>query len=205
MIEPDTKLTTAQQEAWPTLVNAGMVKAVSGLSQMVGKEIKVTSSKTKRILVRDAPHLLGGAETQAVMVYVGITGAATGHMALIYSPAIALELVDMMMGMDPGSTQRLEDLETSALGEMGNIISSFFLNTLADETELDLRPSPPAVMMDMVGAILDVVLAQILAESDDVTVVETTFGTENQQINGTFLILPTPTLVDLLLRHWHKS
>ena len=96
-------------------------------------------------------------------------------------------------------------MEESALGEMGNIIGSFFLNTLADETGLDLRPSPPAVMMDMVGAIMDVALAELLADANDLTLVETTFGTPDQQINGTFLVMPSPVLMKTLVRHWHGS
>ena len=205
MIDLERALSDVEMEHWAILVRKGIGNAVSGLSQMVGQEIRATSSTSKRIPVKDAPALLGGAETTAVMVYIGITGSATGHMALIYPPEIAFELVDMLLGIDPGTTRSLEEMEESALGEMGNIIGSFFLNTLADETGLDLRPSPPAVMMDMVGAIMDVALAELLADANDLTLVETTFGTPDQQINGTFLVMPSPVLMKTLVRHWHGS
>lgn len=200
MVERGPHLTEAGKDLWPTLVKKGLVNAVSGLTQMVGQEISATSSSSRRILGKDVPELFGGVETEAIMVYVGITGSSTGHMAVIYSPQTAFEMVDMLLGMEQGSTKDLEEMEESALAEMGNIIGSFFLNALVLETGLDLRPSPPAVMFDMVGAILDIVLAEISAESDDVMLVETTFGTADKQIDGTFLVMPTPELMNILLK-----
>ena len=89
-------------------------------------------------------------------------------------------------------------MEESVLAEMGNIVGSFFLNAMADSTSLELRVSPPAVMMDMAGAILDPILAEALMEADEALVVETTFGTKDRQINGSFLVLPSPEFLKQL-------
>lgn len=51
-------------------------------------------------------------------------------------------------------------------------MGSFYLNALGDASGLVPMPSPPAVIMDMAGSILDVALAYILEESDDALVVE---------------------------------
>ena len=85
---------------------------------------------------------------------------------------------------------------------MGNIMGSFFLNSLADATGLNLNPSPPAVMMDMVGAVLDVALGDIMQETDEALIVEATFGTSDRQINGTFLVMPSVSMQKALLEHW---
>jgi len=77
------------------------------------------------------------------------------------------------------------------MGEMGNITGSYFLNALADATDMSLTHSPPAVMIDMASAILDVALTPIMMEQDDVLVVQTTFGTTNRQMDGVFLVMPT--------------
>ena len=95
----------------------------------------------------------------------------------------------------------MDEMEESVMGEIGNIMGSFFLTALADAAGLSLIPSPPAVMMDMAGAILDVALANILEGSDDALVVETKFGTEDRIIDGTLLIMPSPELLSLLLGH----
>ncbi len=90
-------------------------------------------------------------------------------------------------------------MEQSALGEMGNIIGAFFLNSLADETGLDLHPSPPSVMTDMAGALLDVVTADILMTSDETYLVETTFAVEGHEISGVFFVIPSEDLLQALI------
>ena len=123
-------------------------------------------------------------------------------MIIIYRPETAYDLIDLLLDQPSGTTTALEEMEISALGEMGNIVGSFFLNALADATGLDLRVSPPEVMMDMAGAILDAVLAEIMLEVDEALVMQTSFGTQDMQIDGTFLCLPSLSLQTALLEHW---
>ena len=200
MVESDVIL-DEQMNAYADLVMQGSTNAFSGLSQMVGQEVRADSFITKQVPITDIPELVGGRESLAVAVYLAVDGCARGHVFLMYQPAMALELVDLLLGDPPGTATCLNEMEESALAEMGNIMASFFLNVLADATDLDLRPSPPAVMMDMAGAILDVALADILQDSDTALVVEASFSTDSHNIKGTFLVLPTPDLLRALLNN----
>ena len=183
------------------LVSQGSANAISGLAQMLGREIKINSLRVARIPVGDAPGLVGGHEALSVGIYLTVSGAATGHMFMVFHPKTALGLVDLLLGEELGTTQSLSEMEESALAELGNITGSFFLNALADITGLVLLPSPPAVIMDMAGAILDVALADIILESDYALVVETSFGTEDRQIGGSFLVMPSPDLMRALIEN----
>ena len=98
------------------------------------------------------------------------------------------------MGKPRGTTTDLDEMRQAVLGEGGNVMGSQFLKTLADATGLDLRVSPPAVMMDMSASILDATLADLLSQTDEILILNTTFGTENHKINGKFLALPNPEL-----------
>jgi len=171
------------------VLGAGVNNAIGGLSQMVGRKIEVKHLELREIAARSIPDLFGGPEALIVAVYLAISGHASGHMMVIYTPDTAFDLVDLLMGQAPGSTHELTELEQSALGEVGNIMGSFFLNHLADATGMKFMPSPPAVMMDMAGAILGDVIASILTYSDRTYVVETTFGTSDRHVTGTFLIV----------------
>ncbi len=168
----------------------GVHHAIMGLSQMLGQEIRVTGTKYEKILVKDIADLFGGPETIIVGVYLAISGSVFGHMLVAYKPQIAFDLVDILLEKPPNSTTELLEMETSVLGEVGNIMGSFFLNHIADGTGTTLHPSPPAVMMDMAGSILDAALANILAQADYAYVVKTSFGTGDRHLSGTFLVLP---------------
>ncbi len=180
------------------LVLLGSQNAITGLSEMVDQEIDMNAVSARQIPVDEVPDLFGGREKVAVAVYLAVTGATEGHMFLVYPPDTAMSLVDLLMGEEPGTTKEITEMEASALGEMGNIMGSFYLNALSDASGLILMPSPPAVIMDMAGAILDVALADILMESDDALVVEAVFSTKDQKIHGNFLVLPSPEFLKQL-------
>lgn len=172
----------------------GVNNAIGGLSQMAGREVKVIQMDIKKVPVKDIPDLFGGPEALIIAIYVEIFGKTNGHMVVVYKPEIAFGLVDLLLDQPPGTTKELTEMENSTLSEVGNIMGSFFLNYLSDITGQRLKPSPPAVMMDMAGAVLDSALASILAHSDETYVVDTIFGTSDRQVSGTFMIIPNPAL-----------
>jgi len=187
----------AGSQEMKAIFGGGINNAVIGLSQMAGQDIKIVSMNVKKVLVKDIPGLFGGPEALIIAVYLEISGQSNGHMVVVYEPKVAFDLVDLLLGQPYGSTTELCDMERSTLGEMGNIMGSFFLNFISDTTGNRFQPSPPAVMMDMAGAVLDSALASVLAYSDDTYIVETVFGTNDRQVSGTFLVIPDPELEGL--------
>ena len=180
------------------MLNQGISNAISGLSGMVGQHIEVTGFGLNRISVKDVADLFGGPEALVIGIYLEVSADAAGHIIVVYKPDTAFQLVDMLMGQTLGTTQSLEEMETSALGELGNIMASFFLNAVADNAGVTLHPSPPAVMMDMAGAVLDIALSQIMEHSDDTFIVRSSFRANGQEVDGDFLVLPSPELLNVL-------
>lgn len=192
MIEP-------AMQKWADLVSVGTANAMAGLSQMIGQEIEVRDFELERVPVASISEYVGGADAQSVGIYLTVTGAADGHLMLIYEPRVAFAFVDLLMMQPPDTTTEMSPMATSALGEMGNVIGAFFLNAIADATGLSLRPSPPAVMTDMAGALLDVVTADILLYSDDTYLADTTFATADRDITGAFFVIPSQGLLEAIL------
>lgn len=175
------------------LVNKAVTNAVAGLSGMTGKEFYIFNFDLKKVKVKDVAYEFGGPETLIVGVYLQIKDK-NGHMFVGYEPEVATELVSMLLGQAPNSILDLSELDRSVLGEIGNLMGSFFLNTIAEGAGMSLLPSPPAVIVDMAGAVLDVPLSQILDQAEETVIVTTNFGTQDRQINGKFLIVPMPAL-----------
>ena len=189
----------AELAFWAELVSKGTRNSMSSLSQMVGRDISVASFALRQVPVAQISNLMGGPESMSVGIYLTVSGSAEGHIMLMYEPKMACGFVDMLMELPNGSTQALGEMEQSALGEMGNVVGSAFLNILADSTGLDLRPSPPTVMMDMAGALLDIICADILLTQDEAFVAETTFRAPDREISGMFFIIPNENLLRVLL------
>lgn len=200
---PGNTLASVNLPEWTWFVGKGVSNALSGLSQMVGKELGVTSMDlkwtpaSKVIDILDIPDNITG-------IYLTIEGDTTGHMLLLHDTKIALQLVDRQLGLPKGSTQVLDEMEYSILGEMGNITSSFFLNALADMTNLVLMPSPPSVLNDTAGAVVTVPLTLIMEEYENVFVIRTTFKAEDDDIKGTFIVLIAMDFMTILIDHIKK-
>lgn len=184
---------------WAELVGKSTQNAVSGLSAMVGVQIRVTALDLKIIPVIDAAELVGGAENEAVVIYLGIGGGATGHIMLVYPLRVAFGLVDMLMGSKHGTTCELGELEASALQEMGNITGTFFLNSMGDDTGIVLMPTPPSVLVDMAGAVINSALSDVMVDRDELFAMETVFATDDREIIGTLLVLPTADFMDVMI------
>jgi chemotaxis protein CheC len=201
---PENMLTKENLSVWTWLVSKGISNALTGLSQMIGKTIEVSAIDIKWLPTSKVVDLLGGPDNTIVGIYLSIEGDARGHLLLLHDTKIAFQFIDSQLGLPKGSTKEIDEMEYSVLGEMGNITGSFFLNALADSTSLVLMPSPPFVLMDMVGAILNVPLAFITKENDNAFVVKANFKAEDDDFYGTFMLLPTMNFMSTLLDH-HKN
>jgi len=158
---------------------------------MIDQEIKVTALSLEEVSMRNASALIGKPDDMMVGVYLLFSGSASGQIMLAFQPQTAFELVDMAMGTPSGTTQELGEMERSVLAEAGNVVGSFFLNAVADHASLRLLPTPPAVVMDMVGSLIGAILAEALQEYETVFVIRISFSLPDRQIEGRFLVLPS--------------
>jgi chemotaxis protein CheC len=176
---------------WTKLAKAGSTSAVSGLSQMVNQNFKITALSIEEVSMRNAGGLIGNSGDTVIGVYLLFSGNTNGQILLAFEPKIAFELVDMALDAPEGSTTNLGEMERSVLGEMGNIVGTFFLNGVADCVGLRLMPSPPTVVEDMAEALIFSVLAEAFNDNDSLFVIKLLFSSTVKEIEGRFLVLPS--------------
>lgn len=202
MLQQPTKFTDTQLSAWDELITDAAKNSIQALTDMSGQDIQSTLVQPYKIDVTEIPNSLGGAEKVAVGVMLGIEQVPSFHIALIHSPTTAYQVVDILMGSEIGTTTGLGEMEISALGEMGNVMGGYFLNTIGDKTGYELKPTPPSVRMDMTGAILDYAIASLMMETDEVTMIEAKYGTAEASVDGVFAVMPSPELQGYVIDSW---
>jgi chemotaxis protein CheC len=171
------------------MAQAGIANAASGLSQMIGRNITMSVPRVTVLPISAVPERVGGAEAPVVGIYLAAEGEITGHIMLIMDRLDAVQLLEMLLGpIDEGND--FDSLARSALAEVGNIVASFFLNGVATLLGRSGRPSPPAVIVDMAGAILDVMLIAAGQLGDEVLLFETVFQSEERELSMFFWMLP---------------
>jgi chemotaxis protein CheC len=175
----------------------GFQHAAEGLSGMLGEQIMPTRPATRMVPLVDIPNVLGGPEREAVGIYLQSEGDLVAQFVLVLPFEKACELVDLVIGEAVGTTQVLGSMERSALGEIGNITTGYFLNRVATIMHWDARPSPPAVIVDMVGAILNVVTATVAGISDEVLMLQGTFVRAGREVEVMFWIIPDANSLEM--------
>jgi chemotaxis protein CheC len=181
----------------------GFQNAAKGFSGMIGEVMQVIDPTVKAISLKDIPMFLGSPENDAVGIYLRVEGDISGQIMLILPYDKALEIVDLLFEQPFGTTKQLGQMERSALAEVGNMTGAFFLNAVSEITGISARPTPPAVMVDMVGAILDVIIATMgqvdhTVFNDKVLMFQSNFSIGNRETKANFWIIPDPGTLEKL-------
>jgi chemotaxis protein CheC len=186
-LTPDSRL--------ESLLQTAMEHAAHGLSDMVGRVITINVPKIETLPIGQIPAFMGGPEREIVGVYLLIEGDFTGQIILMLPLSEAHCLVDLLLNELPGTTTYLGEMERSALAEAGNLTTAYFLNEIAALTKISSRPSPPAVIVDMLGTIVDLVTTPIAMFNDTLLIAETVFQVSGQAVLAYFWVLPNPVEV----------
>jgi chemotaxis protein CheY-P-specific phosphatase CheC len=92
---------------------------------------------------------------------------------------------------DPsGVPPLLDELAASALQEAGNVAISTFLNELGSRLGRPVFPTPPQLVVEMAGAVLQGLLLDLLASGDGLLAAETSFHDGERAVEALFLVLP---------------
>jgi chemotaxis protein CheC len=181
------------------VLQAAMHGAARGLSGLARHPIHVTTLRLETVPIAQVATHAGDPETEVVGIYLVMEGDCSGQAILMLSLASALNLADALLNVTPGTSTHLGEMERSALAEAGNLMVSYFLNAVATFLKRPrlLQPSPPAVMVDMLGAVLDEVMTPVAVVSDDLTIAEAAFaqgastdGGSDRTIQVHFWVLP---------------
>ena len=169
--------------------NIGAGNAMTALSQMLGCKIDMGVPQVDLLDFSEVGTAIGGEEQIMVGVFLGVEGDITGSMLFLVEQKSAKYLINkVMMGMgDPG--EEFTEMELSAMQEVGNIITGAYLNSLSTLTNLKIFPSPPALTVDMAGAILSVPAIEFGIYGDQILMIQSKFFDE-VQIDGYFILVP---------------
>ncbi len=169
--------------------NIGAGNAMTALSQMLQCKVDMKVPQVRLLEFSEVGELMGGEEQIMAGVFLGVEGDITGSMMFMVEEQCARHLIQKItMGMMPEGTE-FEEMGLSAMQEVGNIITGAYLNSLSSMTNLTVVPSPPAITVDMAGAILSVPAIQFGVYGDKILLIQSQFYDE-VKLDGYFILIP---------------
>jgi len=185
--------TELQLDALRELANIGSGTASTALSGMLGRPVDISVPKAEALPFAEAVDAIGDAEAEITGIVLGITGEMNGTVLLLVPPADADKLC-RMLGVEPD-----DEFALSALGEIGNIVGTSYINALASMTGMEIEPTPPGTATDFLGAIVESVLAGAAMNGDVALLLDSNLVVEGEDCSISFLLVPDQGGVDLLL------
>lgn len=201
MFDDYDQLSGMQLDALKEIGNIGSGNAATALAQMINSRIDMSVPNVKILPFDEVPDLIGGSDMHVVGIYLNVFGIAPASILFILPVTQARMLINMMLGepADADRNEEFNDLQISAMMELGNILSATYLNALSMFTQITYIPSVPALGIDMAGALLNAILAQFGEIADHVLVLETDFKKQGQDVMGYFFLLPEPGSLNTIL------
>ncbi len=174
------------------LLRLGMIQVAHSLSDMTGHIIVLHSLSLETIPLDELVMQADDPEVETVGVYLVSHDGLPGQAMVMLSVNDAMYLMDWLLEARPGTTTHLNEFEYSALAEVGNLALCAFLKTMAEFTQSLIRPSPPAVIVDMLATILEVVSTSVAMISDNLPIIKADFSDVHHSVQLRFWILPDP-------------
>lgn len=169
--------------------NIGAGNAMTALSQMLQCKVDMKVPQVKLLEFSAVGEMMGGEEQIMLGVFLGVEGDVTGSMMFMVEEESARHLINKItMGMLPPGSE-FEEMGLSAMKEVGNIITGAYLNSLSTLTNLKIFPTPPALTIDMAGAILSVPAIQFGIYGDKILLIQSQFQDEIE-LDGYFILIP---------------
>lgn len=189
-MEASLGITKDQLKTFELITNIGAANAADSLSRIINKRIDLTIPEVVVKPVESIPSFIGNEDKPHVGVILEVMGEVEGSLLFIVDDAAAVELVNVLYGINDTSIDTINEDGISALKEITNIIGSSVLNVFAEKTNLLIKPSIPTYSRDFMQSIMDSILVVQNMESDYAILMDTAFYFENDQVIGQLLLLP---------------
>ena len=170
--------------------NIGAGNAATALAKLLDKRREMEVPQIRIMKFSEVSDVLGGAETPVVGILLRIQGDITGNMMFILDTPSARLLVNILMGKPLEADLDFDEMTSSVLTEIGNILAGSYLSALSNMTNLRIMPGVPALAMDMAGAILSVPAIEFGKTSDTVLYIENVFTDGHDSVIGDLFLVP---------------
>jgi len=191
-------LDKAKKDILKEIANIGAGNAATAFSTMVDKKIDITVPRIELMPITDLPEITGDQEDYISCTLINFDGEISGKILLVLEMQIVEKILHLMFG--EGELPSAE-IQSSALRELGNILSGAYLKAINIFSDLNLSQGLPAVAYDMAGAVLSSSVIDYNQSDDEIILLETEFIISEEKLELYYFFIPEEESIDILFQH----
>ncbi|WP_424000822.1 chemotaxis protein CheC [Haloarcula salina] len=169
------------------MTTKGTQQAADNVEMMTGIPTDAEVTQISFAPITDVPKQVG-TETYVGTV-VEFTGTPSGYLMVLFDEVSAVTVAEAMMPIEMESDE-LTDQHTAAIEELGNIMTSGFVDGWANVLQTSVEHTPPRVVHDMGRAIVDPLAAQVGQHQEHAFIIESEMKTDDIEFEAEILALP---------------
>lgn len=194
------ELSSMELDTLKEIGSIGTGNAANSLSSLIGKTVRIQQPEVRIMGYNEAIEWIGGPEAVTAGVLVKMSGDVGGIMLSVQKLELINFILETMLDQGIQGYEELQELQQSALIEVGNIMISAFVTALSGLAGININLTVPAFAVDMQGAILTVPMAEYGGMSDYLMTIGGNFVCNGQEIPSHLLLSPDLRSLDFLLR-----
>jgi len=178
----------------------GTGNAATALSGLLNRRVRITMPEVRIMEYNEAIEWIGGPENVTAGVLVRISGDIGGIMLSVLPLEFVNMVLECMLDNRIEEFEHLDELQRSALVEVGNIMISTFINALSGLSGVTMELTVPSLTVDMQGAILAVPMAEYGGQTDYLMTIGGNFTCDDYELPCRLLLSPEIRGLNYLLR-----
>ena len=179
--------------------NIGAGNATTAIANMLGLRIDMSVPTVSFLPVEELGTAIGAEDEVIVGILLGVEQDIDGSMMFLMDMNSAHHIVNRLMMRPDDYAEAFDEMDLSALKEVGNIIAGSYLSALSGLTNLTISPTVPFVAVDMAAAILSVPAVQFGIFGDNALLINTKFS-DDLGIQGHFILMPEEDSYEKILK-----
>lgn len=179
--------------------NIGAGNATTAMAGMLGTQLNMSVPNVQLMDASKLSDCICPEDETIVGIFLEVEHDITGSMMFLLKIPSAHQLVNKLMMRDPDYNEPFDEMDLSAIKEIGNIIAGSYLSALSNMCNLVITPSVPYISVDMAGAILSVPAIMFGQYGDNALLIETEFG-DDVMMQGYFILMPDQESYPIILK-----
>ena len=174
--------------------------AATALSSMLNAKVNMALPEVKILGFNAALNLLGDPEELVAAIFVEMSGELNGVMLFILTKEFSDEIIQKMLGKPPTDFLEMEEIDTSVLTEIGNIVISSYITAMSSLSNVEVELSVPQFTVNMQGGIMSAPIAMMGQHSDKIMLITGKFKIDGKALDSNMLLLPDVESLNVLMK-----
>ena len=192
-------LNDMQLDVLKEIGNIGSGNATTALSAMIGKMVDIEVPRVQFLSFQDAIDAAGGAEKNIAGVLVRINGDIDGMILFLFEFGLIDYILGNLFGKTITDMDQLDDIDRSALKEIGNIMASSYVNAIAQLAGMNIFVDIPELAVDMLGAIVSLPAVEVGEISDKLLFIDNNMIIDKVNVTSKILLVPSVSSLDHIM------